>query len=103
MVGFDIKDAYHHLRMRPADEHFSQFRIDSEVFARRALPFGLSLSPYYFSHLMLVVARFLWAPGTCAKTGHKVRFGVLAGNDAILSYFQRFLVKDPAFFTRLFE
>ena len=96
LVGFDIKDAYHHLRMRLSDERFLQFRMDGELFACRALPFGLSLSPYYFTHLMLVVARFLRAPGLCPKAAPKFRFGVLAGNDAISSYFRRFSVEDPA-------
>ena len=45
---------------------------------------------------MLVVARFLRAPGTCAKAAQRVRFGVLAGNDAILRYCQRFSTEDPA-------
>ena len=38
----------------------------------------------------------MWAPGLCPKAAHKFRFGVLAGNDAISSYFQCFSIEDPA-------
>ena len=62
MVGFDIKNAYHHLRIRNAQQPFLQFRLEGELFQCVALLFGLSLSPYYFTHLMLVVVRFFWAP-----------------------------------------
>ena len=74
---------------------FLQFRIDGEVFACRALPFGLSLSPYSIMHFIFV-ARFLRAPGTCAKAAHRFRFRCLAGNDAIYHYFLRFSLEDPA-------
>ena len=96
LMGFDIKDAYHHLRVRPSDEKFLRFRMGGELFACWALPFSLSLSSYYFTHLMLVVARFLRAPGLCPKAVHKFRFGVLDRNDAISSYFWCFSVEDPA-------
>ena len=83
LVGFDIKNAYHHLRVCQAEECFLQFQIGDEVFACRALPFGLSLSPFYFTHFMLVVGRFLRSPGSCPKAGQRFRFGRLAGDDSL--------------------
>ena len=32
LVGFDLKDAYHHLKIREADQHYLQFRIEGELF-----------------------------------------------------------------------
>ena len=96
LVGFDIRNAYHHLRVPRQEEHFLQFRMGEEVFACRALPFGLSLSPYYFTQLMLVVGRFLRSPGSCAKGARSFRFGRLAGNGALQSYVETYTKAPPA-------
>lgn len=96
LVGFDIKNAYHHIRMRADEEHFLQFRMGGETFACRALPFGLSLSPFYFTQLMLVVARFLRTPSSCPKAATRFRFGRLAGDDSITKYYTKYTVEDPA-------
>lgn len=95
-MGFNIKNAYHHLRMRLEDEHFLQFCMGGEVFACWALPFGLSLSPYFFTHLILVVTRFLRAPESCARAAQRFRFGCLAGNDSIKHYFDCYVCDGPA-------
>ena len=96
LVGFDIKNAYHHLRMCEGDEHFLQFRMDGEVFSCKALPFGLSLSPFYFTHLMLVIVRFLRSPGSCPKSAGRFRFGRLAREDALAQYYTMYCRADPA-------
>ena len=58
MVGFDLKNAYHHLRIHDKDQHYLQFRIEGELFQCVALPFGLALSPHHFTHLILPIIRF---------------------------------------------
>lgn len=96
LVGFDIKNAYHHLRMRGEDEHFLYFRMQGELFVCKALPFGLSLSPFFFTHLMLVIVRFLRSPGSCPKAAARFRFGRLAGEDALSQYYAKYCQADPA-------
>ena len=87
MVGFDIKNAYHHLRVQDAQQNFLQFRLEGELFQCVALPFGLSLSPYYFTHLMLAVVRFLRAPLRSCKTIPHFHFGCFAGDTSLSDYY----------------
>ena len=75
---------------------FFQFQMGEEVFACRALPFGLSLSPYYFTQLMLVVGRFLRSPASCTKGALSFRFGCLAGNGALQKYADTYSKEPPA-------
>ena len=96
LVGFDIKNAYHHLRVRGDEEHFLYFRMDGELFVCKALPFGLSLAPFYFTHLMLVITRFLRSPASCPKAATRFRFGRLAGKDALDQYYSKYCRADPA-------
>ena len=62
LVGFDLKNAYHHLCIRESEQHYLQFQIEDELFQCVALPFGLASSPYYFTHLILPILRFLRNP-----------------------------------------
>ena len=96
LVGFNIKNAYHHLRICREEECFLQFRKGNEVFACRALSFELSLSPYFFTQFMLVVGRFLRSPGSCPKAGARFRFGRLAGDDSLSRYYETYTVKELA-------
>ena len=96
MVGFDIRNAYHHLRVRPDLQKFLQFRIAGEFFQCVALPFGLATSPYYFTHLMLVVVRFLRTPGRACRAPPDFPHGPLAGSTALLDYYERFTARSPA-------
>ena len=96
MVGFDIKNAYHHLRVQDAQQNFLQFRLEGELFQCVALPFGLSLSPYYFTHLMLAVVRFLRAPLRSCKTIPHFHFGCFAGDTSLSDYYCRYAAGTPA-------
>ena len=96
MIGFDIRNAYHHLCVRPDLQKFLQFRIDGEFFQCMALPFGLATSPYYFTHLMLVVVRFLRAPGRACRAPPAFLHGPLAGHTALLDYYARYTEETPA-------
>lgn len=51
-VSIDLRDAYLHVPMHPSTQRFLRFAIDDEVFFFRALPFGLSLSPWIFTRLI---------------------------------------------------
>ena len=96
LVGFDIKNAYHHLRVRDAQQNFLQFRLEGELFQCVALPFGLSLSPYYFTHLMMAVVRFLRAPLRSCKTIPHFHFGCFAGDTSLADYYWRYAAGTPA-------
>ena len=96
MVGFDIKNAYHHLRVRDAQQPFLQFRLEGELFQCVALPFGLSLSPYYFTHIMLAVVRFLRAPQRSCRHIPRFEFGCFAGDTSLVDYYRRYATGTPA-------
>ena len=70
--------------------------MGDKVLACRALPFGLSLSPFFFTHFMLVVGRFLRSPGSCPNAGTKFRFGRIEGDDSIHRYFETYTREEPA-------
>ena len=70
--------------------------MNGELFVCKALPFGLSLSPFYFTHLMLVVTRFLRSPASCPRAATRFRFGRLAGSDALSQYYVKYCQEAPA-------
>ena len=51
-VSLDLTDAYLHVPMHRSTRRYLRFAIDGKVFAFRALPFGLNLSPWAFTRLM---------------------------------------------------
>lgn len=59
MIKVDIKDGYHHLSVRECDRDLLGFRFKDTYYRWRVLPFGLSLSAYYFCKLMRCVVTFL--------------------------------------------
>ena len=50
-VSLDLTDAYLHVPMHRSTRRYLRFAIDGKVFAFRALPFGLNLSPWAFTRL----------------------------------------------------
>jgi len=46
MVSWDVKDAYHHLRLREADQTYLAFTLFGRVFVPVSMPFGLAVAPY---------------------------------------------------------
>jgi len=59
-VSLDLTDAYLHVPMYRATRRYLRFAIDGTVFAFRAMPFALNLSPWAFTRLMdavMVVVR----------------------------------------------
>lgn len=51
-VSLDLSDAYLHVPMHPTSQKFLRFAIDGTVYAFRALPFGLNISPWVFTRIM---------------------------------------------------
>jgi hypothetical protein len=51
-VSLDLSDAYLHIPMHRASQKYLRFAIDGVVYAFRALPFGLNLSPWVFTRIM---------------------------------------------------
>ena len=54
-VSLDLTDAYLHVPIHRATKKFLRFAIDNQVYAFKALPFGLNLSPWVFTRLMEAV------------------------------------------------
>ena len=55
----DLTDAYLHVSIYPASCKYLQFSLKDKIFQFRALPFGLSMSPYVFTYLKKVIASHL--------------------------------------------
>jgi hypothetical protein len=51
-ISVDLTDAYLHVPIHASAKKFLRFAIDDHVYAFRALPFGLNLSPWVFTRLM---------------------------------------------------
>jgi hypothetical protein len=59
-TSVDLTDAYFHITIHPRDRHWLRFVWKDDVFQFRALPFGLSLSPWIFTRVVrefLIVVR----------------------------------------------
>ena len=57
--SLDLTDAYLHVPIHPRSRKYLHFTLKGQVFHFRALPFGLSTSPYIFTLLMTVIATYL--------------------------------------------
>ena len=57
--SLDLTDAYLHVPIHPRSRKYLRFTLKGRVFHFRALPFGLSTSPYIFTLLMTVIVTYL--------------------------------------------
>ena len=57
--SLDLTDTYLHVPIHPRSRKYLRFTLKGRVFHFRALPFGLSTSPYIFTLLMTVIATYL--------------------------------------------
>ena len=57
--SLNLTDAYLHVPIHPRSRKYLRFTLKGRVFHFRALPFGLSTSPYIFTLLMTVIATYL--------------------------------------------
>ena len=57
--SLDLTDAYLHVPIHPRSHKYLRFTLGGRVYQFKALPFGLSTSPFVFTLLMKVIATFL--------------------------------------------
>ena len=57
--SLDLTDAYLHIPIHHRSHKYLRFTLRGRVYQFKALPFGLSTSPFVFTRLMIVIATFL--------------------------------------------
>ena len=57
--SLDLTDAYLHIPIHYRSRKYLRFTLRGRVYQFKALPFGLSTSPFVFTRLMIVIATFL--------------------------------------------
>ena len=57
--SLDLTDAYLHIQIHHRSRKYLRFTLGGRVYQFKALPFGLSTSPFVFTRLMIVIATFL--------------------------------------------
>ena len=57
--SLDLTDAYLHVLIHPMSRKYLRFTLNNKLFQFRALPFGLSTSPFVFTQLMTAIASHL--------------------------------------------
>ena len=57
--SLDLTDAYLHIPIHHRSRKYLRFTFRGQVYQFKALPFGLSTSPFVFTRLMIVIATFL--------------------------------------------
>ena len=57
--SLDLTDAYLHIPIHHRSRKYLRFTFRGRVYQFKALPFGLSTSPFVFTRLMIVIATFL--------------------------------------------
>lgn len=62
-TSIDLKDAYFHVKMHRSSRKWMRFVWGDRVYQFRALPFGLSLSPWVFTRVVLELVKALHAQG----------------------------------------
>lgn len=63
VTSLDLKDAYFHILIHQRSRRYLRFVLDGKVFQFRALPFGLSVSPYVFTRVLKTVLRHVRRSG----------------------------------------
>ena len=58
-LSLDLTDAYLHVLIHPRSHKYLRFTLRGRVYQFKALPFGLSTSPFVFTCLMNVIVTFL--------------------------------------------
>ena len=57
--SLDVNDTYLHIPTHHRSRKYLRFTLRGRVYQFKALPFGLSTSPFVFTRLMIVIAAFL--------------------------------------------
>eukprot|EP00170_Pyropia_yezoensis_P008373 contig_34991_g8401 len=100
-VSWDVRDAFYHVRIWPADRMFFRFIVGGVVYEPRVLPFCMKLSPWAWTKVMRPVVAALRLKGYIvmayvddfAATGCGARpssaASATAGRSAILTLFHK--------------
>ena len=57
-TSLDLKDAFFHIPVAPSHRKFLRFTVDNRHYQFKALPFGLTTSPYVFTRVMRAIAGY---------------------------------------------
>ena len=57
-TSLDLKDAFFHIMIAPSHRKYLRYTVDGRRYQFRALPFGLTTSPYVFTRVMKTVAAY---------------------------------------------
>lgn len=63
LLGWDIKDAYHHVRLREVDKPYFAFQCMGRVFQCNTMPFGLKVAPFLWTKVCRPVVQALRREG----------------------------------------
>eukprot|EP00170_Pyropia_yezoensis_P002933 contig_12294_g2940 len=63
LISWDVKDAYHHVPLRKADQTYFAFQCMGRVFKCLTMPFGLKLAPYVWTKLCRPIVQALRGEG----------------------------------------
>ena len=63
LATIDLKDGFLHIPVRECDRKYLGFYWDGQYYQYKKLPFGLSLSPYYFCKILRPVISYLRSLG----------------------------------------
>lgn len=63
LLVWDIKDAYHHLRLREEDRNYLAFTAMGRTFVPATMPSGLRPAPYIFANVIRPLIAYLRALG----------------------------------------
>ena len=65
-ISLDLSEAYYHVPIHPDFRKFLGFRLGTQKYRFRALPFGLNIAPGVFTRLTNVIVSCLREKGVCA-------------------------------------
>ena len=63
IFSYDLKSAYHHLRIFPTDRTFLGFQWDNQYYVYNVLPFDLATSGYIFSKVIREIVKYCRSKG----------------------------------------
>lgn len=59
LIKWDVKDAYHHLLLRPEDRRYFAFQLMGRTFQSLTMPFGMQAAPFLWTKVVKPVVRRL--------------------------------------------
>ena len=62
-TSLDLKDAFFHIPIACPHRRYLRFRVDGKNYQFKALPFGLTMSPYVFTRVMKAVGAYVRTMG----------------------------------------